>query len=51
MFPSLLLAILLLQEGDTPLDVARREGNYEVMDVLRSAGAKVSHYCVAYTKD
>lgn len=32
--------------GNTPLDVATRQGGHRVMDILRSAGAKVSHYCV-----
>ena len=32
--------------GNTPLDVAIRQGSYGVMDKLRSAGAKVNHHCV-----
>ena len=36
----------MLQWGETPLDAAISQDNYGVMHALRSAGAKVSHYCV-----
>lgn len=36
----------MLQRGETPLDAAKRNRHYKVVNILKSI-AKVSQYCVA----